>query len=258
MTIHELLRPEKRRWRRIRERQDFEAVRAGYNTLAHETEPSDEGSAYYAEVGERVERFGIPKDASILDAGCGAGGICKALSSRGYVDLSAFDISDAQVAAVSRFVPKTWRGLGESIDQPNHTYDLVISSMVIEHCMNPLLYLAEMNRVLKPDGVLFIVTDNAWWSNLMEIRNWFTRPSRRYRRYAQPIDGDFTLREFRSILTGCGFKVEETFFLGGFPYGERLFQKLLRRPTYELPGFRYFATRFGFFARRQALPTELR
>ena len=256
MTIHELLRPEKRRWRLIRETQDFKTVREGYNARAETIDSNDAPNSYHLEIAENIERFGVPKSASILDAGCGAGGLCKALLGRGYTQLSAFDISDTHVADVGKFVTHAWQGIGESINQANHSYDVVISSLVIEHCMSPLLCLAEMYRVLKPGGLLYITTDNAWWCSLMELRNKLNPLSRRSARFVQPIDGDFTLGEFQSMLTGCGFKVEKTFFLGGFPWGESVLQKILRKPTAEIPGFRYFATRFGFIARRQALPVD--
>ena len=40
---------------------------------------------------------------------------------------------------------------------PSKTYDLVLSSHVLEHVANPLLALSEWRRVLKEDGFLFLV-----------------------------------------------------------------------------------------------------
>lgn len=43
-------------------------------------------------------------------------------------------------------------------DAPDHAYDLVLSTQVLEHCRNPDRHLAEVRRVLKQDGQLILST----------------------------------------------------------------------------------------------------
>jgi SAM-dependent methyltransferase len=41
---------------------------------------------------------------------------------------------------------------------PDHAFDMVLSTQVLEHCRNPDRYLSEVARVLKPDGKLILST----------------------------------------------------------------------------------------------------
>jgi SAM-dependent methyltransferase len=189
--------------------------------------------------------------ARIVDAGCGRGGLVRALHSAGFSNLAAFDVADAAVEAARPYVREAWRSACESVPKPASSYDAVISSMVIEHCIDPPGAVREHFRLLKPGGVLLIVTDNAWWHTLTAMRNWLRHPARRERRIAQPIDGDFTFWEFRGLLRTAGFSVEHVFFLGGFPLGESAIQRICGRGGAELAGLRYFSTRMGFVAEKR-------
>ncbi|HEX8549874.1 MAG TPA: class I SAM-dependent methyltransferase [Cytophagaceae bacterium] len=48
------------------------------------------------------------------------------------------------------------------IDLDNQSLDVVLSTQVLEHVVNPLLYLSEANRVLKKDGLLILSTHGYW------------------------------------------------------------------------------------------------
>ena len=47
---------------------------------------------------------------------------------------------------------------GEQLGQPGASVDLVLSSQVLEHVPNPLDYLKDCRRILKPNGALAIST----------------------------------------------------------------------------------------------------
>ncbi len=54
------------------------------------------------------------------------------------------------------------------------TYDLVLSTQVLEHVVNPQLYLAEALRVLRPGGKLAITTHGVFWDHgcPFDYRRW--------------------------------------------------------------------------------------
>jgi SAM-dependent methyltransferase len=56
-------------------------------------------------------------------------------------------------------------GVGESLPFPDASFDVVLSSNVLEHVRDPARVIAEMVRVLKPGGHLQIVVPNygSWW-----------------------------------------------------------------------------------------------
>lgn len=47
-------------------------------------------------------------------------------------------------------------------NEENSSYDIVLSSQVLEHVDNPINYLNEISRVLKKEGLLFLSTHGTW------------------------------------------------------------------------------------------------
>ena len=50
----------------------------------------------------------------------------------------------------------------EQLDQPDASFDLVLCTQVLEHVRHPAAALAEMTRVLRPGGVLFLSTHGVY------------------------------------------------------------------------------------------------
>ncbi|MBL9138404.1 MAG: class I SAM-dependent methyltransferase [Verrucomicrobiales bacterium] len=104
------------------------------------------------------------------------------------------------------------------------TFDAVVMCEVIEHLnFNPLPVLKELNRILRPDGVLYLAQPNlAWWSNRLRLL--------RGRSYRNPIDDyakqldrtanmivalhwrEHTAAETREMLGITGFEVVHSYF----------------------------------------------
>ncbi len=53
-------------------------------------------------------------------------------------------------------------GTGEKLPFPDNTFDRVICSEVLEHVPDPELFLAEIRRVLKPDGIFAASVPRYW------------------------------------------------------------------------------------------------
>lgn len=51
----------------------------------------------------------------------------------------------------------------------NNTFDVVLSMETLEHMPDPLQFLQELHRVLKPGGELILSTPNLWWEPI----HWF-------------------------------------------------------------------------------------
>lgn len=248
MNIHELIRPCKRKWRDIRERRDFEYVRQGYNDL--KLPHTEDNSSYCAEITKDLLALGFAADSKIVDAGCGAGTLCRQLRAGGFTDVTAFDISDENVEAARPFAVKSFRSSCENIADEDGRYDLVLSITVIEHVMDAPKALSEFHRILKPGGSLYLTTDNSWWHTLMSIKNVLTPPSRRERRFPQPIDGDFTTSEMGALLRQAGFIQKRLVGIGGIPCGNRLIEWIIGGRTTQHPFFMHFTTRMGFMVQK--------
>lgn len=107
----------------------------------------------------------IPKEAKVLDFGCGAGELVLEFLSRGF-DTYGVDITNAcehpQLLAESRFKtmeqPPNYR-----IPFDDDYFDLVFSVAVFEHVFNPEEAFREIHRVLKPGGIAIHSFPSRWY-----------------------------------------------------------------------------------------------
>ena len=99
----------------------------------------------------------LPDGASVLDVGC-AGTRVRALAEQiGRTDLKHHGVDYAERDGLPADFGFALCDLAaEPIPHPDGAFDLVVASHVIEHLQNPLLAVAEMARVLKPGGSLYI------------------------------------------------------------------------------------------------------
>jgi SAM-dependent methyltransferase len=133
---------------------------------------------------------GLPKDARILDVGCGDGFHLVLLHEYGSRQwrLEGVDSSAAAVAQAIKNKVTVHVGSVESLDLERNAYDLVLLIQTIEHLDNPTETLAAIRSLLRPGGAVVIVTDNsdsldAWlfrgryWGGFHFPRHWnlFTR-----------------------------------------------------------------------------------
>ncbi|MGZ3651528.1 MAG: class I SAM-dependent methyltransferase [Bdellovibrionota bacterium] len=236
----------------MREAKDYEAVRAGYNELNFTLSEAGAIPPFYSDVASDLIRLGVAKDAAIVDSGCGAGTMSVVLGKQSFTNVTAFDISDQNIQSVSRYVKRAFRASCEDIGEiGSSTIDLVLCLNMIEHVMEIDVSLREIHRILKPGGVLYLTTDNAWWHDFIQIKNFLVPSSMRYHRFLQPIDGDFTPTEMKSILSRAGFSLEIFRGLGGVPTCDRWISKLWGKPTAEHPFWKNFTSRMKIVAKRK-------
>lgn len=80
--------------------------------------------------------------------------------------------------------PLLVRGIGEMLPFPENSYDLCLILSVLDHCVSPQQVLQEVQRVLRPGGMLLITSQNydSWHRNLAR----FIMPS--YMKYVEEKD----------------------------------------------------------------------
>jgi SAM-dependent methyltransferase len=197
----------------------------------------------FARICELV-RAQLPVEA-FLDAGCGDGRYLAALAGELPARAVGVDISERilETARARAAGAELVRANLESLPFPDGAFDLVLSSQVIEHVLDAPAAARELARVLRPDGVLIISTDNernlvsralnAPRAGLVRLlglrgaRGWIESPATPY-----------TPERFRALVEGAGLRVEllETFrFQLAWPLGRGPLQRLLNRLDERLP-----------------------
>ena len=114
-------------------------------------------------VEEILRGLALPKDAAILEAGCGTGGNFRMLARHGHVH--AMEPSEAaRVAASSLGLATVEPGsLPDSIPFPGQSFDLVLMTDVLEHLDDDRASLRELRRRLKPGGWLLLTVPALSW-----------------------------------------------------------------------------------------------
>lgn len=103
----------------------------------------------------------------ILDVGCGDGGLAKLMQDALGAEVYGTDISAKGVEiANKKGIRAKVADLSKEIPFEDNYFDLIIANELIEHLVNPDLFLRECNRVLKKDGAILIATPNlSFWLN---------------------------------------------------------------------------------------------
>lgn len=127
-------------------------VRLGFIRSAVDAHFGGDGKARYPLIGK-----------SALDVGCGAGLLCEPLARMGAevtgVDAAPENIDAATAHAGLSGLSITYRA-GEIAAQGLGQFDIVSSMEVIEHVNDPAVFISELKRHMKPDGLLLLSTPN--------------------------------------------------------------------------------------------------
>ena len=122
----------------------------------------------------------LSKTARILEAGCGAGRILRALAAMGFENLVGLEISQARLDYISRAGPQCAELVcSDQVEFEDESFDAVVSAAVIEHVTDPAAWLGELARVTKRGGLISIATDTYMWHWLKRLGLYRT---------VQPID----------------------------------------------------------------------
>ena len=114
-----------------------------------------------------IELGEIPKDVAILDVGCGIGNTLYSLYANGYTKLHGFDTEKELVKVVKKTLSQSHLFIGNAEDIPLKSgyFDYCTCYDLLEHVKKPHLVLKEINRILKPNGILYITIANGYSIN---------------------------------------------------------------------------------------------
>jgi len=107
----------------------------------------------------------------ILDSGCGDGLFSVVLKE--YfpdAEIISIDLDDNSLKdAKTKGLTVIKADLQKNLPFDDDFFDLIVSNQVIEHLLNPDIYLLENKRVLKKSGVLLLTTPNlaAWFNRII-------------------------------------------------------------------------------------------
>ena len=100
-----------------------------------------------------------PTHFPILDLGCGTGYILPKLRKIfPHANILGVDLSEAQSLEASRKHPSILCGDFDALPFPNHTFEVIFSSLSLQWSSHLLTSLQEISRVLKPGGRLIFST----------------------------------------------------------------------------------------------------
>ena len=106
----------------------------------------------------RSELRRLPRDATILEVGCGDGAFTKDLAEYSS-DITALDISAHQIQLNARAYPDLrflQHDVSERLPFDEGTFEVIWCSEVLEHLFDPGFALREMFRVMAPGGKLLV------------------------------------------------------------------------------------------------------
>lgn len=132
-------------------------------TVCYEREaarPFDETQANWAFAVDTLDdALGGLSGKSILDIGCGTGGLVRSLVARG-ADAVGMDSSAAAMKACGENGTPLADATIEGYIEAGRTFDAVTMAEVIEHTLSPRGFLQTMVRLVKPGGILYLTTGN--------------------------------------------------------------------------------------------------
>lgn len=155
-----------------------------------------------------AQQANLPKQAKVLDLGCGLGGSSRLLASEYQAQVTGVDITPEFVTAAHRFNCAT--GLNSQIEticaDAQHlpfataSFDAVWSQHTLMNLPNLELALTEIKRVLKPQGLL-LMHELFQGENLAELAYpvpWASTPNNSHLR---------KLETYTNLLNGLGFQL---------------------------------------------------
>lgn len=171
-----------------------------------------EDEAYYAN--ERADLVAqLPRPLGrVLDVGCGAGGVGRALRSAGAHELVGVELNADAAQAAGEVFDEVLVGDAEAFaanGQLTGPFDTVVLYDVLEHLVDPAALLATLRPLIRPGGHVHVSVPNARHFSLMRdlvLRGTFgyTDWEHRDRTHLRW----FTRRDIVALLQGDGWNVE--------------------------------------------------
>jgi SAM-dependent methyltransferase len=123
-----------------------------YNRQRFAPQPKDELYIHLSDIRSFLEHYTRETFPRLLDYGCGGSPYREMFKAGSYTRADYVDCGslDCLISADGK------------IDLPDNSYDVVLSTQVLEHVFSPRTYLSEALRVLRPGGKLILTTHGIW------------------------------------------------------------------------------------------------
>lgn len=158
-----------------------------------------------AHIRTMLQRFPLRPGANHLDVGCALGSMLEVSKSHGWLSVGVETSQFAARYAAERTGCQVHAGVLRSAGFAPHTFDVVTLMDVIEHVPHPSELMVEIFRLLRPNGIVYIVTPNAssLCVRLLRSRAYGIWPEHHVI-YFNPASMKFLLRAagFREIVIG--------------------------------------------------------
>ena len=146
----------------------------------------------------------------LLDVGCGAGTLLGAARTNGW-QAQGVDVSESVAEHVRKLGFDVFKGELHEAGFRNGEFDVVTAAELFEHLFDPFTVLKEIQRILRPGGVLWTTTPH--WRGLSARflgLNW---------RVVSPPEHLqlFSMSGLRTLLSNAGFKEAQLMTTGGNP-----------------------------------------
>jgi SAM-dependent methyltransferase len=151
----------------------------------------------------------FPTPGTVLDIGCGSGEYLLKMRKKGW---RVFGVEPSRAAAIAgqKEGLEIFHGTLAQAAFPERFFDYVRANHSLEHMPNPHQVLAEISRILRPNGKLF-----------MGVPNTASLEFRLFKQYwwhlCAPVHVyGYSLKTLRSILSQHGFRVTKTYFSSNY------------------------------------------
>jgi ubiquinone/menaquinone biosynthesis C-methylase UbiE len=180
----------------------------------HDADPQHEDAAspWYALVREHL---GSVSGLNILEVACGRGGFVRELQLAGArvigcdFSLAALRIAHSKLASAPAHQSAALaQGDAQHLPFAANSFDLVISCETIEHVPDAPTALAEMHRVTRPQGKLFLTTPN--YANFMGLYELYARFRHPHRQDDQPFDRRQWFPQIHKWIRNAGWTILRT------------------------------------------------
>jgi 2-polyprenyl-3-methyl-5-hydroxy-6-metoxy-1,4-benzoquinol methylase len=158
------------------------------------------------------------EEGSLLEVGCGSGMYLDLMRALGWRRVVGVDISAPAIARAKETLGlEAYSGELRDVGFDDESFDAVSLSHVLEHVAEPMAFLAELRRIVKPNGRIAIIVPNA--ESLAARRfgaDWFHLDAPRHM-------VNFTRHSLGLALARAGFHVEKLLTTPRMSYVTTLF-----------------------------------
>ena len=158
----------------------------------------------------------LPENTKILDLGCGTGGNLEMLSDFGSVTGVEMDDTAADLARQRGHAPVLGGSLPDHVPVDEQSFDCVTMFDVLEHIPQDAESLVAVNRMLRPNGHVFITVPA--FKFLWGPHDVAHHHQRRYR-----------AKQLRSLLQGADFSIVKLSYYNTWLFPPAALVRLLRR-----------------------------